>query len=162
MVRTFFAFFVLYLLYMALVFVGMALLWKYAFEAGLSGSALAGVAGLALLVVLLGAPIVLYVRHAQAPTRWQQQLFQSGQQASARIVKVQDTGLSLGNSDLSFVVRLTLQVNPEGQPAFEAQIELPVSRVAIPQVGQQISVKYDAARPLRVVMVPEDAGRRPA
>ena len=152
-VRKFFVFFFLYLLYMLAVFVAMALLWKFSYEWGWTKYAATGVLELLLLMVLVGAPPALFNLYYSKPSGAQKKLLQSGQEAPAQILQVADTGLSLGDSDLSFVVRLTLWVKPLNGEPFQAQVETSVSRAAVPREGDRVRVKFDAQHRDKVVLL---------
>jgi|GEM_PF-6437567 len=63
-----------------------------------------------------------------------------GKQAGAVVINVQDTGVTINDNPR---VKLTLQVQPEGETPFEATKKVTVSRVAIPRVGDNYIVRYD-------------------
>lgn len=63
-----------------------------------------------------------------------------GAQARAVVLNVQDTGMTINDNPR---VKLTLQVQPDGQIPFEVEKKVTVSRVAIPSVGDQYVVRYD-------------------
>jgi hypothetical protein len=65
-----------------------------------------------------------------------------GIQASAVVINVQDTGMTVNDNPR---VKLTLQVQPEGEVPFEVTKKQTVSRVAIPRIGDQYLVRYDPA-----------------
>ncbi len=67
-------------------------------------------------------------------------LLSEGTQAQAVVINVQDTGMTINDNPR---VKLTLQVQPEGQTPFEVTKKTTVSRVAIPRVGDQFIVRYD-------------------
>ncbi len=131
----------------------MALLWKFAYEAGWAKTPLAGSGILVLLMILIGAPPVWFSASNGKPTGAQKRVLQSGQNAPAQVLQVVDTGLSLGNADLSFVVRLTLWVEPTGGEAFQTQIETSVSRASVPRKGDLVRVKFDPRHRDKVVLV---------
>lgn len=138
---------------MLLVFGAMALLWKFAYEAGWTKTPLAGIGILVLLMLLIGAPPLWFRAFSGKLSGAQKQLLQSGQEAKAQILQVVDTGLSLGNSNLGFVVRLTLWVEPTAGEAFQAQIESSVSRANVPRKGDNVRVKFDPQQRDKVVLV---------
>jgi hypothetical protein len=70
-----------------------------------------------------------------------------GAQAQAIVINVHDTGVTINDNPR---VKLTLQVQPEGQMPFEATKKVTVSRVAIPRVGDQYLVRYDPSDPSNV------------
>ena len=52
------------------------------------------------------------------------------------------------------VVDLSLQVQPSfGGPAFPVQVRTPVSKIAVPRVGDTISVKYNPQNPAELVIL---------
>lgn len=63
-----------------------------------------------------------------------------GVQARAVVLNVQDTGMTINDNPR---VKLTLQVQPEGQMPFEVEKKVTVSRVSIPSIGDQYVVRYD-------------------
>jgi hypothetical protein len=69
-------------------------------------------------------------------------ILSSGAQARALITRVADTGMTINNNPR---VKLTLQVQPEGDVPFEVTKKLTVSRLSIPAVGTAIWVRYDVA-----------------
>ena len=69
-------------------------------------------------------------------------LLSEGIQAQAVVINVQDTGMTINDNPR---VKLTLQVQPEGEVPFEVTKKQTVSRVAIPRVGDQMLVRYDPA-----------------
>jgi hypothetical protein len=68
----------------------------------------------------------------------------NGIQARATITNISDTGMTINDNPR---VKLTLRVQPEGEQAFEVTKKVTVSRVAIPQVGAAMWVRYDPANP---------------
>jgi hypothetical protein len=63
------------------------------------------------------------------------------------VINVADTGVTVNNNPR---VKLTLQVQPEGDAPFEATKKVTVSRVSIPQPGTRFIVRYDPADPSEV------------
>jgi hypothetical protein len=74
-------------------------------------------------------------------------ILENGVQARAIVVNVADTGITINNNPR---VALTLQVQPEGQPPFEAHKKVTVSRVSIPSIGDTYFVRYDPSDPSEV------------
>jgi hypothetical protein len=110
---------------------------------------------LALFVwlMLLGIGALLYLiffaRGVFADPK-HKRLLAEGKDAVAVVQGVADTGITLNNS---LYVRLTLDVYPDGAQPFRAEVKVFVSRVAIPRVGDQLSVKYDPRRPQDLIVV---------
>jgi hypothetical protein len=71
-------------------------------------------------------------------------ILSEGAQARAIVINVADTGMTVNDNPR---VKLTLQVQPEGQPPFEVTKKQTVSRVAIPSIGDEMLVRYDPAKP---------------
>ena len=67
-------------------------------------------------------------------------ILSEGIQARAIVLNVQDTGMTVNDNPR---VKLTLQVQPEGQIPFEVTKKQTVSRVAIPRIGDEFLVRYD-------------------
>jgi hypothetical protein len=68
-------------------------------------------------------------------------LEQAGVNAPAEIVSIRDTGASVNDNPR---VALTVRVNPrDGSTPFELSAKRLVSRVAIPRVGDSVTVRYD-------------------
>jgi hypothetical protein len=63
---------------------------------------------------------------------------------------IRDTG-ALVNFDP--VVLLSIKVRPEGEQEFQAAFTTPVSKVAVPRVGDIVSVRYDPQDRSRIALV---------
>jgi hypothetical protein len=74
-------------------------------------------------------------------------ILEDGIQSRAVVIDVADTGMTVNNNPR---VKLTLQVQPEGDAPFEATKKVTVSRVAIPSIGDSYWVRYDPADPSEV------------
>jgi hypothetical protein len=59
-------------------------------------------------------------------------ILSEGVQARAVVLSVADTGMTINDNPR---VKLTLQVQPEGQAPFQAEKKVTVSRVSIPSPG---------------------------
>jgi hypothetical protein len=71
------------------------------------------------------------------------EVLKNGQLAEATIVNVRDTGTTINQNP---VVHLELEVHPHDlTPNFQAETELMVSRLEIPQIqpGAVVNVRYD-------------------
>ena len=93
-----------------------------------------------LFVLLLGLPIMLFVIGFNRAPGWQKWVLRDGAMAVAQITEVQDTGVSQATA---IFVRLTLRVQPAASAAFDATIEAPFARVALPHVGEHLHVRFD-------------------
>jgi hypothetical protein len=74
-------------------------------------------------------------------------ILSEGTQARAVVIDVQDTGVTINENPR---VKLTLQVQPEGQAPFQVTKKQTVSRVAIPRVGSEYLVRFDPSDPSNV------------
>jgi hypothetical protein len=72
----------------------------------------------------------------------QSELVHAGSRAPAVVIEVKDTGTTVNNQPR---VRLRLRVEPEGEPPFQVERKLLVSRLAIPRAGERVEVAYDPA-----------------
>ncbi|HUH97491.1 MAG TPA: DUF3592 domain-containing protein [Anaerolineales bacterium] len=79
-----------------------------------------------------------------------QWIAQSGMEATAQVVSIQDTG-SLIN--MNPVVILHLKVQPTVGAGFETTTQTMVSKIAIPRVGDTIKIKYNPADPTQVAVL---------
>lgn len=107
-----------------------------------------------LYVVLLfvGVGLFLLVLYTgwgttSGKTKW---LLHNGRDAEAKIISMKDTGLTVNNSPY---VSFRLRVTPTDSAPFEAGLRAFVSRIAIPDVGDTVHVKYDPANPQHIIMV---------
>ena len=66
-------------------------------------------------------------------------LNQTGMAATADVLSIQDT-VTLFNYNP--VVEMNLHVTPQFGPAFDQVVEVAVSKIAIPRVGDKINIKY--------------------
>src|SRR2546421_12787344 len=71
----------------------------------------------------------------------ERRLEEAGINASAQILSVQDTGMTVNNNPR---IKLVLSVTPsDGSAAFEVTKKQLVSRVAVPRAGDALIVRYD-------------------
>ncbi len=70
----------------------------------------------------------------------QAELVHAGSHAPAVVIAVDDTGMTVNNDPR---VRVRLRVEPDGEPPFEVERKVLVSRVAIPRTGERVTVHYD-------------------
>lgn len=80
----------------------------------------------------------------------QQNLQQNGLPATAEVVTIQDTGQLI---NFNPVVIMQLKVQPQFEAPFEATVQTMVSKIAVPKVGDTISIKYNPADRTQVVVV---------
>ena len=85
-------------------------------------------------LTMVGSPLLSWASNRSLQTR--------GLQAQATILEIRDTGTTVNNSPL---VHLKLQVEPGDRPGFEADTELLINRLQVPQIqpGVKVAVRYD-------------------
>ena len=79
-----------------------------------------------------------------------QQLAQTGVDATAEVVSIQDTGATV---NMNPVVVLVLKVAPAAGAEFQTAGQVIVSRLAIPRAGDKIKIKYNPANNTQFVIV---------
>jgi hypothetical protein len=80
----------------------------------------------------------------------QSDLHTTGVPAKATVMKIEDTGMLVNYNP---VVRMQLKVQPDFGIGFETTAEVAVSKIAVPRVGDTISIKYDPANNSNIVVV---------
>ena len=75
---------------------------------------------------------------------------QSGMDATAEVLSIQDTGSMINNNPL---VVLQLKVQPAMGAEFSTTAQAMVSKIAIPRVGDKIKIKYNPADPTQIAVV---------
>ncbi|MBP7057478.1 hypothetical protein KBB08_03235 [Candidatus Gracilibacteria bacterium] len=68
-------------------------------------------------------------------------MINGGIKSKAKVLALQETGTTINT--IYYVVRVTVEVNPVGQTAFQASFEAPISRLNIPRIGDEIVVIFD-------------------
>lgn len=106
---------------------------------------------LLLLIVLMAGPIVWFCLTWNRPSKLDRALQITGKRAMARILNVEDTGVSSG-AGLTIYVRLTLEVQPDAGEPFQAKLETANSRVSILRPGETLFVRYDPANPEHIAL----------
>lgn len=74
----------------------------------------------------------------------------TGLPATAEVLSIADTGALV---NFNPVVKMKLNVTPQFGPAFQTEVETPVSKIAIPRVGDKLSIKYNAANTSEIVIM---------
>ena len=67
-------------------------------------------------------------------------LKKEGVKCEAEILKVEDMNITVKKNPM---VRLYLEVMPPGEPSFDAQVEMVVSRVNVPRKGDNVTVYFN-------------------
>jgi hypothetical protein len=93
------------------------------------------------LMGVIPLPLKVFGRRRIARTA---QLLKTGARAPATVVEVHDTGVTVNDDPR---VRVVVEVRPHGGSPFRAEKTNVVSRVAIPRVGDEVTVLYDPADP---------------
>ena len=68
------------------------------------------------------------------------ELINTGKRAPAVVVDVEDTGMTVNNSPR---IRVRLRAEPPGEPPFELERKVLVSRVMLPRLGERVELVYD-------------------
>lgn len=68
-------------------------------------------------------------------------MINGGIKAQAKVLALQETGTTINT--IYYVVRVTVEVHPVGQTAFQANFEAPISRLNLPRIGDEIAVIFD-------------------
>ena len=75
---------------------------------------------------------------------------QTGLEADAEVVGVQDTGTTVNNSP---VVMLQLKVTTAMGTQFDTTGQVMVSRIAVPRAGDKIKIKYNPMDPTQIAVL---------
>ena len=75
---------------------------------------------------------------------------QSGIEAAADVIGVQDTGMTINNNP---VVMLQLKVTTSAGTQFDTTGQVMVSRIAVPRAGDKIKIKYNPANPSQITVL---------
>jgi hypothetical protein len=89
-------------------------------------------------------------------------LLEKGESAEATILQVTDTGVTV--NEIYPMVKVLLEVRPQGRPPYQAETTMIINRMDIPQVqpGMVVPVKIDPRRPQQVaVVMPGETGALP-
>jgi hypothetical protein len=79
-----------------------------------------------------------------------QLLAQTGMDATAEVLSIQDTGVLVNYNP---VVVLQLKVTPTYGAGFETTGQSMVSKIAIPRIGDKIKIKYNPANPTQILVM---------
>jgi hypothetical protein len=83
-------------------------------------------------------------------------LLETGEPAEATILTVEDTGITV--NEIYPVVKVLLEVRPQGRPPYQAETQMMINRMDIPHIqpGLVVPVKFDPRRPQHVAVVKQD------
>jgi hypothetical protein len=114
------------------------------------------IAGVFLFAALIAGFVFLSIRTLMREiggnSAREQWLRANGAQGSGEILQVADTGVTI--NDIYPVVALTLKVSPsDGSKPFQATVQAPVSRVAIPRPGDVVALAYDREKPGDIALI---------
>ncbi len=79
------------------------------------------------------------------------QLLETGEKAQAKILSIQDSNITVANTQ--FAVILTLEVQSTSRGVFTAKVQTLVSRVQIPRPGDMVNVVFDPTNPERIAVI---------
>jgi hypothetical protein len=102
------------------------------------------------ILLCFAAPLSI-IMMAKSGNNAEKLLKNGGVKTTARIVNVQDTGMTMNNINIG--IRLTLEVASVTGSPFQAQAETFVSRVSIPRVGDVVEVVYNPSDTSQVAVV---------
>jgi hypothetical protein len=80
----------------------------------------------------------------------QKRILATGAPGKASVIKIQDTGAMI---NFNPVVLLTLKVKPASGDEFETTVTTPVSKIAVPRVGDVVDVRFNPANHGEVAIV---------
>ena len=91
------------------------------------------------------------IRRVTGGSKADRQLMQTGVPAQATIVRIWETGVQV---NMSPQVGMLLEVQPPGQPPFQAETKTVISQLMIPQFqpGAIVPVKYDPTDNSKIVL----------
>ena len=104
------------------------------------GYHIAGVIGAVLLFILMFILLARWLMKGQGPSA-ADILAKGGKEAKAKILGIHDTGMMINN--LYYLIKLDLEVQPEGGTNFPTQVSGLFSRVKLPRVGDMVTVAYN-------------------
>jgi hypothetical protein len=107
---------------------------------------------MAIILVLVVALVAVAVGPLLMRERDQRQLLETGTDATAEIVSLEDTGDRMNENP---IVQLDVMVHPEGGEPYKATIVTDLSVVDLQnyRVGVKVRVRYDDADPSKVALV---------
>ena len=107
-----------------------------------------GLVIMAVIWIALGLFFLVLGFRSARKDKEDKKLLRTGMRANAIVTDVRDTGVTVNQSPR---VELTLQVLPDGAPAFELKAKRVVSRVSVPRVDETYAIRYDPEHPERFV-----------
>ncbi|RJP28598.1 MAG: hypothetical protein C4536_11885 [Actinobacteria bacterium] len=114
-----------------------------------------------LFDVGIAAVFFLVFRATLDPEVKRRALLEKGEPAEATILTVTDTGVTV--NEIYPVVKVLLEVRPQGRPPYQTETQMLINRMDIPQIqpGRVVPVKIDPRSPRRVAVVMEDEAATP-
>ncbi len=108
------------------------------------------IVGIIVLVGGLGLEYVIF-KMFLGPNVKQKRLLANGVQATAKIIDISDTGVTVNQNPM---VKLLLEVQPADGKAFQTQVKTIISRLDIPQIqpGTEVPVVYNPANTKEVAI----------
>jgi len=104
--------------------------------------------GLVFIIAMLSACVIIDTMGGDREAR---DLQASGEEATAKILEIWDTGMTINEDP---VVGFVLEVRRKDQPVYEARTKLRISRLDIPRIqpGAVVPVRVDPRNPARVAL----------
>jgi hypothetical protein len=102
------------------------------------------------ILLCFAAPLSI-IMMAKSGNNAEKLLKNGGVKTTAKIVNVQDTGMTMNRINIG--IRLTLEVASVTGSPFQAQTETFVSRVSIPRIGEVVEVVYNPSDTSQVAVV---------
>ncbi|QQR80472.1 MAG: hypothetical protein IPJ69_14435 [Deltaproteobacteria bacterium] len=102
-----------------------------------------------ILMVLVPFFMIRYFGHGNS--RKLKKLSQKGIRSSAIVLSVEDLGFTMNKINIG--LSLSMEVRPLTEDPFKASLDVFVSRVQIPRVGDKVEVIYDPSNHLEVALV---------
>lgn len=101
---------------------------------------------LIFVFIMMGAAFSPLITGAMKNAQKKKRLMQIGQKATAKIVSVRDTGITVNNNPY---VEITVEIKPGVQATFSTMI----ARYAAIRIGDSIEVLYDPSNPSDAIAV---------
>ncbi len=105
-----------------------------------------------IFIGIFGSVFFFVVRPIMKPMFEAARLMKSGEPATATILSLQDTGVTVNENPQ---IKMTLEVRRKGYPKYQAEAKSIISRLqtSMYQPGMEVSVMVDQADPMKVAVV---------
>lgn len=109
----------------------------------------AGIIGAVVLFIGMFILLARWLMKGSGPSA-AEILAKGGKEAKAKIIGIHDTGMMINN--LYYVIKLDLEVMPDGGSSFQAQCNGLFSRVQLPRAGDMVTVAYNPNQPTQIAV----------